>query len=312
MSNLINDYVKDVLPSFFKRYNIPNNVIEVVNKDIETRIYSLLIHWTDIEFRRVLLTTGLEEATFYEPNENLELRCFVVVAIRNSLFENLVSNRKAALALGLKKSPIPETDVKTFTQEAITHFKCIDFEKECNDLTIDDSKDLYRDLKERYPVAWKAISELGKWSNKAQVFDSLKYTPLEIAELQQTLTPINQKEKMRVAEIQSGIDEKLDKGLLEILMRISLELQPVFYTDCFKMLTRNIDKLLKVIEYVLRKECIFMTSNFYISNGYVSKRKDLLPPAHYDEDVEKNLKQFNGLSQTHLKAFKTLSNLMLN
>ncbi|MGM7634469.1 hypothetical protein [Bacillus sp. Hm123] len=308
MYNLINDYVQDVLPSFFKKYNLPNEVIEIVNKDIETRIYSLLVRWNDIEFRRVLLTIGLEEATFYEPNENLELRCFVVVAIRNSLFENLVSNRKATLTLGLKKSPIPEIDVKAFTQVAITHFKYIDFEKECNNLIIDESKDMFGDLKERYPVAWKALSELGKWSNKAQVFDSLKYTPLEIAELQQTQIPINQQEKMRVTEIQSGIDEKLDKGLLEILMRISLEFQPVFYTDCFKMLTRNIDKLLKVIEYVLRKECIFMTSNFYISNGYVSKRKDLLRPAHSTEDVEENLKQFNGLRQTHLKAFKTISN----
>lgn len=35
-----------------------------------------------------------------------------------------------------------------------------------------------------------------------------------------------------------------------------------------------------------------MTSNFYII-----KRKDLLPPAHHDKEVEENLKQFNGLRQ---------------
>lgn len=74
-----------------------------------------------------------------------------MVAIRNSLFEILVRNRKAALALGLKKSPIPETDVKTFTQEAITLFKYIDFEKKCNNLIIDDSKDIYGDLKRNIP-----------------------------------------------------------------------------------------------------------------------------------------------------------------
>jgi hypothetical protein len=77
------------------------------------------------------------------------------------------------------------------------------------------------------------------------------------------------------------------------------------------MLTRNIDKLVKVIEYVLRKDCTFMTSNFYISNGYVAKRKDLLRPAHYDDDVEKNLRQFEGLRHTHLKAFKAVSQIML-
>lgn len=77
---------------------------------------------------------------------------------------------------------------------------------------------------------------------------------------------------------------------MEILRRISLELQPVYYTDSFKMLSRNIDKLLKIIESVIRKECIFMTSNFYISNGYFSKRNNLLRPAHYDEDAEEKLK----------------------
>ena len=125
-----------------------------------------------------MLTTGLEEANFYEPKENIELKCFVVVTIRNSLFENLVSNRKAAMELGLKKSPIPETDVKIFTQEAITHFKHMDFEDTCNNLIMDDRRDIYQHLKEKYPVAWNALSKLGTWSNKAQVFDSLKYEPL--------------------------------------------------------------------------------------------------------------------------------------
>ncbi|MEV5036742.1 hypothetical protein MRBLBA21_001534 [Peribacillus frigoritolerans] len=308
MNTLIDTYIQDVLPSFFKKYNIPDDVIGIVANDIETRIYSCLSHWNDFEFRRVLLTTGLEEANFYEPRENIELRCFVVVAIRNSLFENLVSNRKAAMELGLKTTPIPDNDVKLFTQGAITHFKNIDFKMLCNNLSMADRKDIYIDLKEKYPVAWNALSELGKWSNKAQVFDSLQYGLFTIEELQQI--PIIHSEKKITTDIQSGIDDKLDKGLLEFLNGISLEQQPVFYTDCFKMLTRNIDKLLKVIEYVLRRECTFMTSNFYISNGYVAKRKDLIRPAHTTKDMEGNLNQFGGLRHTHLKAFKAVSQSM--
>ena len=52
-----------------------------------------------------------------------------------------------------------------------------------------------------------------------------------------------------------------------------------------------------------------MTSNFYISNGYVAKRKDLLRPAH-TKDMEGNLNQFGGLRHTHLKAFKAVSQSM--
>lgn len=68
--------------------------------------------------------------------------------------------------------------------------------------------------------------------------------------------------KLLKTEIQSGIDDKINEGLLTILNRISPKLQPVFYTDCFKMLTRNNYKLLKIIEFVLRNECTFTTSNF--------------------------------------------------
>jgi hypothetical protein len=310
MRSLIDEYVQDILPSFFKAYNIPNDVVEAVTNDIETRIYSCVKHWSDFEFRRVLLTTGLEEASFYEPKEDIEVRCFVVVAIRNSLFENLVSNRKAAMELGLRRSTIPETDVKIFTQEAIMHFKDATFENLFNNLIIDERRDIFHDLKEKYPVAWNALSKLGIWSNKAQVFPSIKHEPFKISELPPIPSMLT--EKVIETEIQSGIDDKLDSILLNVLNSISLELNPLFYTDCFKALTRNIDKLLKVIEYVLRKDCIFMTSNFYISNGYVSKRKDLLRPAHDEADAEKNLKQFNGLRQTHLKAFKAVSNSILS
>ena len=311
MKTSIDTYILEVLPSFFSQYNIPSDVIERVTRDIETRIYSCVSHWNDMEFRRVLLTIGLEEASYYEPKVNIELRCFVVVAIRNSLFENLVSNQRAAMTLGLSESPIPEKDVKVFTQEAIEHFKTTDFEKMCDNLIWDDSKDLFRDLKEKYPVAWNALAELGKWSNKAQVFDTLKYEPLKISELQESSSKNLELKKMRKIDIQSGIDEKIDTGLLNVLNRISKDVQPVFYTDCFKMLTRNIDKLFKIIEYVLRKDCLFMTSNFYISNGYVAKRKNLLRPAHYERDVDENLKNFEGLHKTHLKAFKAISQSIL-
>lgn len=309
MRNSIDTYIQEVLPTFLNKYDIPFEVIKLVTHDIETRIYSCVSHWNDMEFRRVLLTTGFEEATFYEPKVNLELRCFVVVAIRNSLFENLVSNRRAAMTLGLNKSPIPEKDVKVFTQQAINHFETTDFEEICDNLIWDESKDVFYDLKDKYPVAWNTLVELGKWSNKEQVFEGLKYEPLEIAESQET--SIKDSRKMRKSDIQSGIDEKIDTGLLNVLSRISVDVQPVFYTDCFKMLTRNIDKLFKVIEYVLRKDCLFMTSNFYISNDYVAKRKSLLRPAHYGYEADENLKQFGGLHQTHLKAFKAISQSIL-
>lgn len=308
MSTIVDTYLDEVLPSFFNKYNLPKNVTSIVINNIGNRIYSLLFHWNDFEFRRVILTTGLEEATFYEPKFDIELRCFVVAAIRNSLFENLVSTKKAARDLGLETTPIPERDVKKFTQEAISFFKDINFDELCKNLPLSSREDVYKDLPEKYPVAWKALSQLGKWSNKAQIYNSLNLGPYDLPELQEWMD--GPSEPIQVS-VQSGMDDKLDRKLLEILSQISQDSQPFFYTDCFKTLTRNIDKLFKVIEYVLRKECIFITSNFYISNGYVSKRKELLPPAHTTRDANENLKNFSGLHKKHLQTFKAVSSALL-
>ncbi|MFD3447437.1 hypothetical protein ACFDTO_22855 [Microbacteriaceae bacterium 4G12] len=308
MSTVFDTYLDEVLPSFFSKYNLPVNVISVVTNDIGNRIYSLLSHWNDIEFRRVILSTGLEEATFYEPKVGIELRCFVVAAIRNSLFENLVSTKKAARDLGLDTRPIPECDVKNFTQEAIFFFKDIDFDELNINLQLSSREDVYKDLPGKYPVAWKALFQLGKWSNKAQNYNSLNIGPYDLPELQKRMTTPS---KSIPVDVQSGIDSEFNRELLGILSQISQSSQPFFYTDCFKMLTRNIDKLLKVIEYVLRRDCIFITSNLYLSNGYVSKRKELLPPAHTTREINENLKNVVGLHKTHLQTFKVVSNALL-
>lgn len=307
MSEKIDCFVQDILPSFFRGFNIPEEVIDVVSKDIKNRILSLLSHWNDIEYRKTLLLTGLEEAYFYKPVENLELRCFVVVAIRNSLFENLVSDKGAAKQLGLRKSPIPESEVKSLTEKAMIYFKNVNFEWESQNIIMNNHHDVYGHLKREYPVAWKAMYELGKGSNTAQVFEKIPCEPMVLEELKNI--PITHKNF--VVDVQSGIDEKLDSGLLNILAHIDKGYLPFFYTDSFKTLTRNIEKLFKVIEFVLRKDCIFITSNFYLSNGYVSKRKQLLRPAHTTKEIKENLRNFYGLRKTHSKYFKMISKVLL-
>ncbi len=108
--------------------------------------------------------------------------------------------------------------------------------------------------------------------------------------------------------VESGMNPSFSIELLNQLEKIAGEELPVFYSDSFKSLTRHTEKLLKVIEYVLRHNGVFITANFYISNEYVSKRKDLLRPMHTNEDFISNLKNLHGLNKPHFNLLKSLRN----
>ena len=85
-NEIIEKYLNEEITTFLSKYEISEAAIEIVKEDIGKRIYSLLYHWNDFEFRNAFLSIGLEEATYYQPSKNLDLKSFVVVAIRNSQF----------------------------------------------------------------------------------------------------------------------------------------------------------------------------------------------------------------------------------
>ena len=77
-----------------------------------------------------------------------------------------------------------------------------------------------------------------------------------------------------------------------------------FFTDSFKVLTRNFDKTLKIIQYLLERNSIFGTFNYYLSNGYISVRKDLLKPYHKRSELLYKFKKMNGISKRHKNFLK--------
>lgn len=89
---MIDQYINTVLKPTLKSLKTPDDIIEIVSKDIKHRLSSVISVWSDIPFRNAILMMGKEEATFYEPvKRNILIRSLVVVAIRNSLLEDLHS-----------------------------------------------------------------------------------------------------------------------------------------------------------------------------------------------------------------------------
>lgn len=299
----INVYVNDYLAPLLDSFEVDSSVISKVANDIENRLLSLISHWNNIDFRRTILITGLEEAYFYNPPNNLEVRELVVVAIRNSLIEDISSTNRAAKKIGLTKPIINDTDIKVITEQAINFWSKVDLDKLSTELSYEQNN-IYAKLQYKYPVTWRALSYLSSWFNTYQVYEPLIKPQFQ---LDSHNLLINMKNNVNEV-IESGLDPNFDDKLMFLLNSIVNGKISYFFVDSFKMISRNPEKLFKVIEIVLRANAAVVMCNFYISNGYVARRKELLRPAHTTNDVIFKLNNLNGLRKTHREALKIVRN----
>ncbi|MGR6129276.1 hypothetical protein [Paenibacillus sp. SER-28] len=306
---VIDNYLQNVLFPRFEQYEMNKDNIERVGLDIKTRLLSLFNNWNNCDNRRALLVTSVEEAHYYQPPEDIEIRCLVVLTIRNSLIEDLASTNEAAKLMGLQKTIIPERDIRKFTSDAIKYFCCIDISTVSKSVIIDN--DVYGKLMSSYPLAWGIIKELGKI-----VFQNKKYSIIDDKTNKSIVKNSKQKSDNLLRNDQyfkentvvlSGMDPNIDPYLSNVLKAIS-EGYPIFFTDSFKTITRNPEKLLKIIDYVLANNASIVTCNFYISRDYVSARSELQRPMHSESETIEKLKNKNGLSKTHLKALNYIIN----
>jgi hypothetical protein len=227
-----------------------------VIESIRKRMYSLISHWNDEAFRKGILITGLEEAVFYDPPIGTDdARAFVVLTIRNSLIEDFI------IDIGY---------IKKVTTEAIKFFSRVDFRRLCDEAE-GDTADFYA-VAENYPAAWRALRELA-----SDFTGEKKYSPVVAPRYE-----IKGKQRVPVTTegvTQSGIDPEISNELYSVLCNVAEDKNGYFYSDCFKAVSRHFEKLLRVMEFILSRNKIFVTANYAIANGYLKKRSPLLRPA---------------------------------
>lgn len=150
----VSHYLNSILAPRLRGYGVSEHFLLRTIGIIHTQMTSLLRHWDDRVFKNTVLLLGLEEGSFYEPRAKIDIRCFVVVAIRNSPIETIQSD--AYGEAGLSKS-LPSKDVKEITSEAIRYFSKQDFAEMCRQAKLSARQDLYQELANEYPVAWAAV-----------------------------------------------------------------------------------------------------------------------------------------------------------
>ncbi|MEY9092567.1 hypothetical protein [Paenibacillus sp. RC84] len=298
MNNVVKTYINNNLIPLLKRFDTDQSVISKITDDIESRLTSIIYQWNDDEFRSTILFHGIEEANFYVPSLDINIRALVVIGVRNSLLEDMSSTIAAAKSLGLRKPLISDEQIKDITSDAIVFFANQNLKTAARELQ-KPSNDPFINLAIKYPIAWVAMKNLSQCNNYKS------YESQNSTEYSRNLKKTQPNSALCI-EVQSGMDSEINNSLDQILENIKAGRQPFFFSDSFKMITRHPDKLYRIMEYVLSAQVPVVTFNYFISNGYVARRSSLLKQAHSERDMIKKLEISNGLRKEHFKIIKMM------
>jgi hypothetical protein len=292
-------YATSILRPQLETAGLNSRQQSIVASDVRHRLNSLLTHWHDSPFRRTALLLGVEEASFYEPaTVDLDIRSAVVVAVRNSLVEDLGADRPATPELTLRRPAITDSGMKSLTIAAINHLRKYDFAQLRVVPAVAGEDDLFGSLAVDFPNAWRSLSAIANASGVEVIFEAAAPPPLDLPPHSSCGKPA----ESHVQVVSSGIDPTLDDGLIGYLEQIKEKRCSLFFSDSFKSVTRNPIKLLYILEFVLSHGGSFVTHNYYFGQQYASRREPLLRPCHFNREVTAKLTNQAGLCDRHRQA----------
>lgn len=300
----VNAYLREVLLPSLRRFRVSEtfsaHIIETVRRQME----SFLRHWDDLAFRKALLTIGIEEGTFYEPAAKLDVKCFVVVTLRNSPLETIQS--EAYASTGMEKR-ISDDAVRAITGRAIRFFRSLDFDSLCLQAKKSTGPDFYQEVAAWHPVAWGALRALGTATAKTVDYPEVPFEePFRIDALDSSYGKTQEPEEaVRFKDtVFDGYSPCWEPALVELLEHISTSGGNIFIADSLKSVTRNFEKLMDMLEFLLTHEQKFASTNFYMENGHVERRVNPLRAGHTMTEMANNLRQLSGLGHRHAAALK--------
>lgn len=307
MVEKVTQYLQDVLVPTLDHFRVPAAYTRQIIDTVELQMISFLRHWDDLAFRRTLLLLGSEEGPFYEPAGKVDVKCFVVVTLRNSPIETIQSDNYASAGM---QSSLSSQNVKTITSGAIRFFNPLDFSSMCLQAKKCSGCDYYQEIVERHPVAWAALRALGTTSAKIIDYPKVQYNnPFSIEacnEIQINGEDESQKERLTKKVIFDGYSAMWDPQLLELLQKLSSSSGNIFVVESLKSATRNFEKLMDILEFLLTHDLKFVSTNFYMENRHVERRVKPLRAGHTSKETEKNLSQTAGLGYRHAAALNHL------
>ena len=279
----------------------------LIVESIRTRMLSLLWSWKDKAFRNAVLFTGTEEGVRYDPKvDNQDIAPFVVVTVRNSLLETASSLDFPKAGL---QAELTIKQIKEITSKAIEYFSSIDF-NQLSEQVQQSSPNFYQEISQKYPCAFTALKAISSNDKTSIYYNKAKAEPYNIPrDLIDRETKVTDRRDDYKEITLSGIDGKIDNGLYNHLQSIARGELEIFYSDSLKSISRNFEKLLIVMEFVLTRDKTVATANYLFRNGYVEKRKRLLKPLSGKVDIQQNIIHLKDAGPKHRKILEDIKSM---
>ena len=102
-----------------------------------------------------------------------------------------------------------------------------------------------------------------------------------------------------VVGVYDGYSPEIEPPLVEYLKMLSADPNGVLIVDSFKSVTRNVTKLMGILEFLLTRNLLFVSTNYYLENGHVERRMKLLRAGHSTSDVKRNIANTASLAYRH-------------
>lgn len=285
---VVDKYLENKLRKQLILHNVESKFVDEIVENVRIQMISVLQLWGNKDILNTLFASVYEEAKFYEPYACMDIKCFVVLTIRDSLYETLVSVDCDKYGI---EDALSDKVTKKITSSAIEFFARKNMSKVAEEVENLDITNFYLSLKNTYPLAWNAFYELGKVLSSNSTHICYENIALFDDNVLLKMIDSNNIESPEIVKVKlNGYMEDIDKGLLGTLsvFQGDSELRP-FYVPCFKGLSRNIFKLFRVLNYILYRNGVFLTPNYFISKNLIEVSKQLCRPSRCDEVIDKGL-----------------------
>lgn len=294
---VIESYFRTLLRPQLTALGLNGKQQRLVCDDVHSRLSSLIGNWDDVVFRRTALLLGTEDATFYQPaNVDSEIRALVAVGIRNSVLEDLGADRPFIEAFVPVARCLPDSFIPVITSQAVAFFASAHQEQGgWKSARPKAGSDLFRSLSKQFPESWQRLqilanSDLPEYDLPGEA--NKKFVPPLLDEQS------NARSKAKTT-VMSGYAPDIDFGLRQVLELIRDGEVEFFFTSTFKWLTRNPEKLLRVIESLLSWNRSYVTGNYLIGRDYCAKRQPLIRPPHTVAEMNDSLTNEIGMTERH-------------
>jgi hypothetical protein len=279
---------------FFCRKFLPGKLTEVchvnankaknIGEDIIRRAKAFA--YLDQRQRDIVIAPFIEEVLDYEPiNAPHEIKGAVTVVFRNSQLEDVHGE-------GLVDGETIKI-LTTMIAPAVSNYLNL------NSDPFSTAKNPFIELQNKYPRAWACCNALSSILPKGGCCEYIAPNA-PIPELPKANEMINAKSEIIANNgfklTLNGIDSRIDQTLMNLL-RQAVDLQFIVFPNLSRV-SRNSDKLFRVLEYLLANNVTILTANYVLSLNSVCVRS--LPFIKADlNNILNCIGETSGMCQTH-------------